>query len=527
MTDSKIPIPVRHRFWIPGFIVLLAIIIIGTLWEMPENLGPEVAERRMYSMLTIFLGMLLIFFWYLFLSRYSIVSRIAVFAVLLSAGVVISKASPIRRVEFTGDMVPQFDFAWTKDRQDALAEHQKQLTATEASETVDLSSPGPDDVPDYRGNQRDGISPGPAIDGKAEPKLLWKHPIGGGYASFVVVAPWAVTIEQRRDDEAIVCYDIRNGKQRWIYSYPAHFSEVLGGEGPRATPTIAAGKVYSLGALGHLTCLDAAEGKLLWQVNVLDEDHVKNLQWGMAGSPLIVDDKVIVSPGSQQSSGEGGALVAFDATSGKLLWKAGEGLGGYSSPMLATLGEKKQVLSFEGQGVAGYDIDQGKELWRYPWKSDYDVNAVQPVVVDGSHIAISSTAGCALLEVKPVDGKWSVSEVWKNRNLKADYSNPILYEGHLYGLDLGIMTCLDVKTGKRVWKGGRFGHGQFLLRGDLFLVQSEQGELAMVKATPEAFEPFSQIQAIEGKTWNNPVLVGKQLLVRNHLEMASFQLEEE
>ena len=524
MSSSNVPVPVRHRFWIPGMVILLVVIIIGTFVEMPEDRWPAEGERRMYSMMAVLLGSVIIFLWFVFLSRYSMFSRYGVLAVAIAAGIGLGVASPIRRLEFTGDMVPHVDFVWTKDRQEALAEHQKQLTSVEAGNEVNLSSPKPEDLPDYRGLNRDGIIPGPALASNEQPQLLWKHPVGGGYASFAVVDPWAITIELRRDDEAIVCYDVRNGRQRWSYTYPGHFSEVLGGEGPRATPTIAGGKVYALGALGHLTCLDGAEGKLLWQINILDENHVKNVQWGMSGSPLVIDNKVIVNPGTQHSSGESGAVTAFDAETGKLLWQAGQGQAGYSSPMLVTLGGKKQVVVFEGQGVAGYDLDLGKELWRYPWKSDYDVNAVQPLVVDDSKIFISSTTGCALLALAEAEGKWTVSEVWRNRWLKADFSNPILHKGHIYGLDLGILTCLDVETGKRLWKGGRFGHGQLLCRDDMLIVLSEQGELVLVEATPKAFQPLEKIEAIEGKTWNNPALVGERLLVRNHLEMAAFQL---
>ena len=253
---------------------------------------------------------------------------------------------------------------------------------------------------------------------------------------------------------------------------------------------------------------------------------MKNVQWGMAGSPLVVDDKVIVNPGSQGATVEdSGAVTAFDAETGKLVWKAGKGQAGYSSPMVANIRGKRQILVFEGQGIAGYEIDRGQELWHFPWKSDYEVNAVQPVVVEDSRIFISSTSGSALLELdESSEGKWTVKEVWKNRSLKADFANPILHEGNIYGLDLGILTCLDVATGTRLWKGGRFGHGQLLCRDDLLIVLSEMGELALVEATAKAYHPLEQIEAIEGKTWNNPVLVGDRLLVRNHLEMAAFQL---
>ena len=180
-------------------------------------------------------------------------------------------------------------------------------------------------------------------------------------------------------------------------------------------------------------------------------------------------------------------------------------------------------------GLAGFDAVDGRELWRFDWKSEWDINAAQPIVLDDDRVLISSASGAALLKIAHTLGRWSADAVWRNRNMKCGYSNPIVYEGHLYGLDGNMLACVDVSTGKRLWKarGGQYGHGQMLLRDDLLLVLGEAGELALVEATPKGFHELARIQAIEGKTWNVPVLVGKRIFVRNHLEMAAYDLPEE
>ncbi len=361
---------------------------------------------------------------------------------------------------------------------------------------------------------------------KHPPRCLWRHPCGGGYASYAVIGDTAVTLEQRGSDEVVVCYDILTGRHRWKYAYPAHFSEKLGGDGPRATPAIHDRYVYSLGASGDLVKLDFATGELVWRVNILAENGSGNLEWGMSGSPLVLDGQVIVNPGTQQGSETSADVLGLDVADGRVVMRGGDARSSYSSPMVATLLGVPQLIIFDAAGVAGFDPAGGQSLWRVPWTSDFDINAAQPVVLDDRHIVISSQAGCALIEFALAEGHWIATQVWRNRLMKCSYANPVTRDGFLYGLDEGILACLCLKTGKRAWKerAGQFGHGQLLLTGDLLLVLSEKGELALVEATPEEFRELGRIQAIEGKTWNNPVLVRGKALVRNHLEMACYEL---
>src|SRR5262249_14092735 len=344
---------------------------------------------------------------------------------------------------------------------------------------LDLADKSPANFPEFRGNrQRNGVVTGPKLvrDWEATPpRRLWRQPVGAGHAGFAVSGNAAITIEQRRGKEAVVCYDTTTGRERWVFAYDALFSEQMGGKGPRATPTIADGEVFSMGALGKLFCLDAVTGSPKWSVDTLSNNA--NLKWAMSGSPLVLDSGlVVVSPGVQTEGAPAGTLMAFDRKKGELAWKAGTNRTGYSSPMLAALGGLPQIVLLDGDGVAGYAASTGKELWRHAWETQEGINVAQPVVTGPNHLFISSGygVGCALLHIKEADGKWSVEEAWKNSNLRCKFTSAVLRDGHLYGLDEGVLTCLKVKTGKRAWRSGSYGHGQVLLSDDLLLITSEE-----------------------------------------------------
>ena len=433
----------------------------------------------------------------------------------------------VRDVRFTGDVVPIVQFRWLRARDAVLEAHRRRQGAVTVPVAVERSSAKDTDFPEYRGQQRNGIVHGPALarDWKAHPpRLLWRQPIGGGYAAFAVAGNLAVTIEQRRDREAVVCYDAATGKERWLYDYPAHFSESLGGDGPRATPTIADGAVWVLGATGQLVCVDLGTGKRRWEVNILAEND--NLPWGMSGSPLVYDQLVVVNAGTQRSTAAGRAVVAYDRTTGRQVWSVGNTKAGYSSPMLANLAGRRQVLLLDGEILAGYDPQTGSELWRFPWPTYQDINVAQPIVLDGDRIFISSgyDKGCAMLHVTESAGKWKIEPLWQNKNMRCKFTSPVAHEGFLYGLDEGILTCVDLETGKRQWRDGHYGHGQLLLADDLLVIISETGKLVLVEATPKGHRELGSIAALADNTWNNPALADGKAFLRNSEEMACFDL---
>jgi outer membrane protein assembly factor BamB len=346
----------------------------------------------------------------------------------------------------------------------------------------------------------------------------WRRPVGGGYASMIVAGNRIFTIEQRRSREATAAYDLATGKELWVNEWPADFREAMGGDGPRATPTYYEGRVYALGAEGEFRCLDAASGRTIWRKNILEDNGATNLQWGMAASPLVVDDLVIVLPGGRS----GKSVAAYHRITGARQWTALDDKAAYAAPMVATLQGRRQLVIVTASRMLGLTLDGKQVLWEFPWVTEYDVNSTMPVVVDNEHVLISSGYGhgAALVRITP----GGAEEVWKSQAMKAKFNNVVLKDGVVYGLDEGILAAMDARTGQRKWKGGRYGYGQILLAGDHIVVSTEQGDVALVKANPEKHEEVARFTALEGKTWNVPALAAGLLLVRNQTEMACYRI---
>jgi len=332
----------------------------------------------------------------------------------------------------------------------------------------------------------------------------------------------AFTIEQRKRQEVVAAYNIETGRELWTHGWDAIFSESQGGDGPRATPTWDEGRIYALGATGELRCLDAKTGKRIWSRNILSENGADNLSWGMAGSPLIVDDKVIVLPGGRP----GKSVAAYNKMTGAPIWKSLDDRQAYTSPMLVTLAGKRQILVVTSNRAVGLAIENGSLLWEYPWTTSMGINCSQPVMIDANRFFISSGygKGAALVKVTGDGQGFAANTVWENSYMKNKFNSSVLYNGYLYGLDEGILTCVAVETGERKWKGGRYGYGQIILAGDNLIVLTEEGDLALVKATPERHIEASRFTALEGRTWNYPAIAGGRLLVRNATQMACYNL---
>jgi len=390
---------------------------------------------------------------------------------------------------------------------------------------ADPRSPGSSYWNGFRGPQRNGtydqqpVQTAWAVGG---PKLLWKQPVGGGYASFAVARGRAFTIEQRGPQEVVAAYDVQTGRELWTNAWTATFRESMGGDGPRATPAWADGRVFALGGTGELRAMDEVTGRMLWRTNILEDAGAHNLQWGMAASPLVVDDTVVVLPGG----GGGRSVVAYSRRDGQRVWSALDDPQSYSSPMLTEITGVRQLVVFSAARVAGLIPGTGELLWEYPWKTDYDVNASQPVILPGNRLFLSSGYGhgAVMIEVTRSDPKWSVREVWRNIRMKNQFSTSLVHDGYIYGLDEAILACLDASTGEVKWKGGRYGYGQVILASGHLIVLTESGELALVRATPEGHREVVKFPAIEGKTWNHPVINDGYLLIRNGAEMAAFDL---
>ena len=353
--------------------------------------------------------------------------------------------------------------------------------------------------------------------------------MGGGYASFVVADGRAFTIEQRRSQEVAAAYDIQTGRELWTNGWNASFEESMGGDGPRATPTYHDGRVYVLGAEGELRVLDAAAGTLVWRRNILSDNGASNLSWGMSASPLIVDDTVVVLPGGTRGS----SVVAYNKATGAPVWKALNDEASYTSPMLVTLGGVRQLLVVTATRVVGLTPDKGTLLWDYPWSTFNGINVAQPIVFthngrDRIFMSASYGHGAAVFELTPSAssgaGRFQAKTIWENERMKNKFTSSVLHNGHIYGLDESILASVNAETGEQNWKGGRYGYGQLVLAGNHLVVLTEDGDVVLVNATPARHEEIARFPAIEGKTWNHPVIVDGKLLVRNIQEMAAFDI---
>jgi outer membrane protein assembly factor BamB len=531
---TKAPAPPRRRWFLRLGLPLILVVLYGAALaadlSIPDE-SPQVVIRTPTAEALTILFVALFLLWFLLFSGFRWWVRLGVVAVLV--------ALPFGLIDgwehVSGNIVPIFHYRWQPTREQALAAwHQQHQGDHPTAAATDVVADRPTDYPGYRGRLRDGVvreGPELARSWKTPPRQLWRHPCGGGYAGFAVAGNNAVTIEQRGDKEAVVCYDTDTGLERWVRDCSASFSDQtrMGGDGPRATPTIADGDVYSLSATGDLVCLNAADGKLKWQVNILDGN--KNVIWGMSGSPLVYDRFVVVNPGKQEKdrSPKYGAVTAFDRKTGEVVWNAGDSHAGYSSPMLATLAGKRQVLLFDQEGISGYDADKGIVLWHADWKTPQqpEIKVAQPIVLPDDRVFVSSSYGngCALLKVGPgEDGKLAATQLWKNTKMRCRFTSPVADDRYLYGLDEGVLVCLDQKDGSRKWRGNNYGHGQLLRAGDLLMIQAEDGELVLVEATGEAFHELGRFPALGSDTWNCPVLADGKAYVRNDHEMACYDL---
>jgi outer membrane protein assembly factor BamB len=378
--------------------------------------------------------------------------------------------------------------------------------------------------PGFRGPHRDGIVPGVRIatDWSASPPVqLWRRPIGPGWSSIAVRGDLLYTQEQRGSDEIVACYNAATGKPVWKHRDAARFWESNAGAGPRATPTLGNGRVYTFGATGILNALDARNGAVVWSRNAASDTGMKVPGWGFASSPLVVDDAVIVAAA--------GKLAAYDLSTGKPRWFGPNGGDGYSSPQMFTIDGVAQILLMSAHGAASVAPADGTLLWEYPWPSNTRI--VQPALASDGGVLMSfgealGGSGMRRVAVAHGPGGWTAAERWTSNGLKPNFNDFVVHHGHAFGFDGTILACIDLTDGKRKWKGGRYGSGQLVLLPDqdVLLVLSEEGELALVAAAPDQFTELARFPAIEGKTWNHPALAGDVLLVRNGQEMAAFRL---
>lgn len=430
----------------------------------------------------------------------------------------------VRTTGVDGDLSTDFEPRWAATAEERFLRSQA-ATATVAPdaewEGAGAAWPG------LRGPARDGVLSGVRIGADwsaAPPEVVWRHPVGPGWSSFAVAGDRLFTQEQRGDDEVVVSYVATTGEPAWVHSDPARFWEAMAGTGPRATPTLSGGKVFALGATGLVNALDAADGSPLWQRDLAADTGAAVPEWGFSSSPLVIDGLVVVHGGAP----DGKAVVAYDAATGEPRWFAPAGALSYSSVQAATLAGERQLLMLTGDGLTSLAPADGAVLWDHGWPVQGASRIVQPAILAGGDVLIGTGFGVGLRRIAVShDGDgWQTETRWTSTAMNPYFNDLVIHRGHVYGFDGRILACVDLATGERKWKGGRYGNGQLLLLPDqdLLLVLSDRGDLALVKAEPAAFSELARFHAIDGKTWNHPALVDGVVYVRNAEEMAAVRL---
>lgn len=527
------PVGIGSRYF-PGWSgrIVIALCLLGIL--VLRTRGGRV-DHSLVNILTLVLGFIAamtLVTWFCFRSSYPKALRRSVLVALL--GAVLVGIAVLRVEEVDGNMVPRFAWRWTEKSDSQLGRIQSVPSAVAPSHPINANES--DDYPQFLGPKRDNYLPGPdlASDWQVHPpRPLWRQPIGAGWSAFAIVGGRAVTMEQRGSEEWVTCYEVDTGKPLWGHAIAGRHETTLGGIGPRSTPTLHAGRVYALGATGVLRCLDLQKGALLWQDDLLartglsQSEELAQVAWGRASSPLIIDDLVVVPLGGKKEKFR--SLIAYQQETGAVAWEGGNEQVSYASPVEATLCGVRQIITVNESSIAGHDPASGRQLWLLPWTGSSGGSACtsQPHVLPGDRLFISKGygVGAAVWQVSLADDQWHWEPIWESsRVLKTKFTNVTIIDGDAYGLSDGILECVDLATGLNHWKQGRYGHGQVLGVGKLLLVQAERGDVALVSATPQEFRELAKFPALDGKTWANPALSGKKLLVRNSDEAACYLL---
>tara|TARA_B110000438_G_scaffold301168_1_gene355370 strand:- start:166 stop:1503 length:1338 start_codon:yes stop_codon:yes gene_type:complete len=359
---------------------------------------------------------------------------------------------------------------------------------------------------------------------KEGPPVLWRKLIGGGHSSFSIANGLAFTIEQQENNEVIAAFSTSTGSTQWTHEYAAKFEEYFGGIGPRTTPTWDQGRLFTLGAKGHLHCLDAGSGKLLWEKNLMTENDAEVPYWGVSASPFIYKDTVIITPGGKEDN----AIVALNKKTGEKVWGALNGVQTYSTPVLFNLLGKEQLIVSLKEEMAAINPNDGKLLWSHPWKifmNNY--NIAQPTRLADDIVLISAGygKGAEAFRIISSEGSMRTESLWKSKSLKSKFSSPIFWKGYLYGLNENRLVCLDAKDGSLKWRGDKYGYGQVIAASGQLIIMGDAGDLALVEMNPAKFVGKANFKALKGgRTWNYPALDNGFLFVRNSYEMVCFDL---
>lgn len=508
--------PIRWRIGLRiGLLGAGAVLIVRLQSDWPFQ------KRNLTTQQILSLTAIALLVWWTFLSRAPQRLRVGVTTGLGVAALI--GALLFRLGGLTGDMAPILEFRWGRSEAPRLSLVKSDSISATVSQLINRSNDT--SFPQFYGPNRDGVLPGPrlATDWSADPpQVTWRRPIGSGWSGFAIVGDVCIGQEQRGGEECVVARSLLTGEPLWVHADPVHYGTVIGGEGPRATPTVSGARVLAFGATGLLNCLDLLTGSCLWSRDIVRESGGRTQEWGATSSPLIVNDLVIVH------AGEGGdhSLIAFHIADGSPAWRGGE-RPSYASPVRANLAGVPQVLSFNDGSISGHNPMTGEMLWQRPWGNGNVVCSL-PLIVSTNRVLFSSGygVGSELLEIaRQTNDALTARSLWKSTRLKSKFSHLFSRNGCVLGLDDGIFACLSLEDGRLLWKEGRYGHGQGLLVGDLYLLMAESGELVLLRPTAAAPDELARFRVFNSKTWNPIALSGERLLVRNDQEVVCLRLK--
>ncbi|MBI5393752.1 MAG: PQQ-like beta-propeller repeat protein [Verrucomicrobia bacterium] len=368
------------------------------------------------------------------------------------------------------------------------------------------------DWPQWRGPNRDGISTeaGWTVRWPATgPKQLWKLNVGTGCASVAVSQGRVFTLGNKDNTDTAVCLDANTGAVVWKHSYACPLDPNLFEGGPAATPTVDGDRVYTLSRAGHLFCLQAATGKVLWSKHLQKDLGAKMPTWGFSGSPLVLNNWLLLDVGAP-----GAATVAFDKMTGVVAWKNGDEPASYGSLIAFPHGGKTCLASFNVAGLAVRDAADGKALAQFPWKTSYDINPVTPIIA-GDRIFISSgyNKGAGLFQF----GAGGLKSLWESKKMRNHFNSCVLWKNHLYGFDESTLACMEFATGTVKWTEKNLAKGSLMLADGKLIIQGEKGDLVIAETTPMAYKELARAKVLGGRCWVVPVLANGRIHCKNNL----------
>lgn len=497
------------------FIACAALVYVWNFRDVPRQ------EKNINSAVIGIATLALSLIWWTLFSRIQWRARIA--GVIL-VGVCIGAGSQLFEITgVSGDLVPIIGLkSGSKSNAPSPSESPQQIKPEDMPPLDLIERPFMQFLGTDRNTQIKGLMASPDHIQKI-PEEIWRQPIDDAWSGFVATEGFAYTQEQSGHLESVTCYAVHTGQLIWRYDYPASYESVIAGSGPRSTPALTDDKIITVGSTGQLTCLNRSSGEMIWSHSVVEDNHAKVPEWGFSPSPLIWQEKVIVPSGMNGQDG----LRVYALDSGELVRSYPPVPSSYSSPMVTTLADQEMLLYFHDRGLAAFATDSDEQIWDHPWGTSHPDVAL-PIVLSNDRVFISSGygVGCALLQVQLSDtGDWSIEERWKTMGMKAKFTNVVERDGYIYGLDDGIMACVNLETGERQWKEGRYGHGQLLTLDNAILLLTERGDIVWLEMNPTQAKELNRWHALDGKTWNPPCLAWPYLLVRNNQEAVCFKFD--